>query len=399
MKTKKNHYQIVIVGGGLVGASLAIALDAVGIDLVVIEAFAENSNSQPSFDDKSVALSLSSLKIYQRLGLNKVLNNAEPIKNIHISDQGHYGFTRLESEKLNQPQLGGVIENRVLGSALTTELRERAIEYCCPAKVASAKKIIKDDKNFMRIQLEGGKQSIDCDLLILAEGSRSNLKSQLGYQTEVTDFKKSALVCNITTQNPHKNWAYERFTHNGPLALLPLSDNRMSIVWSNTPEKSKELLEMSNQSFAKELEQAFGSRLGRIEKIGKRNAFPLMQLVTSKTVSDRCLLIGNTAQQLHPIAGQGLNLALRDIEALSKKIEKLSLDKECKLDSKNWLDEFESERMSDRLETIETTEALARLFSNPSKTLSLSRNLLMKIMDVTPIVKEAFAMKAMGFKA
>ncbi len=399
MKTKKNHYQIVIVGGGLVGASLAIALDAVGIDLVVIEAFAENSNSQPSFDDKSVALSLSSLKIYQRLGLNKVLNNAEPIKNIHISDQGHYGFTRLESEKLNQPQLGGVIENRVLGSALITELRERAIEYCCPAKVASAKKIIKDDKDFMRIQLEGGKQSLDCDLLILAEGSRSNLKSQLGYQTEVTDFKKSALVCNITTQSPHKNWAYERFTQNGPLALLPLSDNRMSIVWSSTPEKSKELLEMSNQSFAKELEQVFGSRLGRIDKIGKRSAFPLMQLVTSKTVSDRCLLIGNTAQQLHPIAGQGLNLALRDIEALSKKIQKLYLDKEFKLGSKNWLDEFESERVSDRLETIEATEALARLFSNPSKPLSLSRNLLMKIMDVTPIVKEAFAMKAMGFKA
>ncbi|MRX28074.1 2-octaprenyl-6-methoxyphenyl hydroxylase [Kangiella sp. HZ709] len=399
MKTKKNHYQIVIVGGGLVGATLAIALDAIGIDLVVIEAFQERSNSQPSFDDRSVALSLSSLKIYQRLGLTQMINSAEPIKNIHISDQGRYGFSRLECSKLNQPQLGAVIENKILGLALMSEVRERGIEYCCPAKVVSAKKIVKNDKNVMQIELEGIKQFINCDLLILAEGSRSNLKSQLGYQTEVTDFKKSALVCNITTQIPHKNWAYERFTNNGPLALLPLSDNRMSIVWSNTSEKSKELHEMSKISFAKELEVAFGSRLGRVKKIGKRNVFPLMQLVTSKIVSDQCLLIGNTAQQLHPIAGQGLNLALRDIEALRKKIQKLCLDKESKLDSKNWLDEFENERMSDRFETIEATEALARLFSNPSTALSLSRNLLMKIMDVTPAIKEVFAMKAMGFKA
>lgn len=395
MQPKKDQYQVIIVGGGLVGATLAIALKAIGIDLLVVEAFEQNTSEQPSFDDRTVALSLSSLKILERLGLEKKINtNGEAIKNIHVSDQGHYGFSRIKSESMGLDLLGRVIENRVLGKILLDKVEDEHIEYLCPAKVT---KVIATDKGKkISVEVKDEKVELDCELLILAEGARSPLKTAMGFESEVTDFNAKAIVCNIETQLPHNNWAFERFTKNGPLALLPLSRNRLSVVWSNSEEDADDLLQISENDFSKKLEKIFGARLGSIKQVGKRVAFPLVQEVSKSTVKNNCLLIGNSAQSLHPIAGQGLNLALRDIIALQEFIEQNIINDS--LGSLQCLIRYEKQRKSERQQTINTTETLARLFANDFAPLSFSRNLILKLLDVTPIVKETFAVKAMGFR-
>ncbi len=392
--TKKNNYSVVIVGGGLVGASLAIALKKIGLDLLVLEAVEAESQLQPSFDDRSVALSLSSMKILNKFGIyEKLKYKGQALENIHVSDQGQYGFARLESNKLNIEQLGAVIENRILGELLLDKVEQLKIEYRSPIKVTKA---TKDDRGYSLLLTNGEhEETVNCSLLILADGARSPLKNDLGFTTKETDFEKSAIVCNVKPQLPHNNWAYERFTSNGPLALLPLNQNRLSIVWSNTVEKTKELINSTEEEFAEELLKSFGARLGWFEKIGKRLSFPLKQIVSINTVKENCLLIGNSAQTLHPIAGQGLNLALRDILALQAHLGSSNLDK---LGDYNDLLMFEKTRVKDRQETIANTEGLARLFANEWSPMTYSRNFIMKFMDIIPPLKEKFAIQAMGFK-
>lgn len=399
LEAVKEEYSVVIVGGGLVGASLAIALKQIGIAPLVVEAFAYESDLQPSFDDRTVALSLASLRILDSLELgSEVSDYSEAIKNIHVSDQGQYGFSRLEADKLGVTQLGAVIENHRLGSILLKKIEQESIEYCCPAKVIDAE--LANNNNQIVIESNGVQKKVQCQLLILAEGARSELKQKLGFESEQTDYAANAIVCNVKPQLPHDNWAYERFTSQGPLALLPLSQNRLSIVWSKTSEQSQELMAMSDSEFAKNLEKTFGARLGKIEQVGKRATFPLVQLVTPQSIKRGCLLIGNSAQSLHPIAGQGLNLALRDINALQKLLEQvLQINPQIDLGDYQLLESYQQQRQSDRQETINATELLARLFANAWTPVSISRNLLMKAMDITPIAKQAFATKAMGFRA
>ncbi|NVJ67862.1 MAG: 2-octaprenyl-6-methoxyphenyl hydroxylase [Gammaproteobacteria bacterium] len=395
----KDQYSIVIVGGGLVGSTLAIALNQAGIEPLVVEAFEQDSDQQPSFDDRSVALSLSSLEILNQLGIYQCIDNtAEPIKHIHVSDQGHYGFCRLESEKLGVTQLGAVIENHRFGHALLDQVAASSIDYLVPATVTKID--LKEPSNQILIESKGQQKKVKCQLIILAEGARSELKNDLGFETQITDYQSQAIVCNVKPQLPHQNWAYERFTEHGPLALLPLSQDRLSIVWSQSLENSEQLLKLSDTEFAKALEQTFGARLGKIEKVGKRMQFPLSQSVTGNSIKQGCLLLGNSAQALHPIAGQGLNLALRDIAALKAYIEQtLLLEARTDLGSYAWLRDYQLSRKQDRQQTIASTETLARLFVNPWKPLSISRNLLMKALDVTPIIKQEFAQSAMGYRA
>ncbi len=395
----KTEYPIIIVGGGLVGATLSIALNQIGIESLVVEAFEQDSKQQPSFDDRTVALSSASVEILDSIGLNnQLIGYCESIQNIHVSDQGHYGFCRLESKKLGVQQLGAVIENKRLGNILLKTIASKNIHYLAPATVQEIN-LNSSDKNVL-IESDGKEKPINCQLVILAEGARSKLKNSLQFESKITNYNAAAVVCNVETQLPHQNWAFERFTENGPLALLPLSQNRLSIVWSQPAEESNKLLAMSEHDFAKKLEQVFGSRLGRVEKVGKRNLFPLMQYSTDNTIKSGCLLFGNSAQALHPIAGQGLNLALRDIAELQKLLVESSLVKTKKsLGNYQLLREFQERRKQDRQQILFATEALARLFSNPWKPLSVSRNLLMKAMDITPTLKQEFARAAMGYRS
>ncbi|WP_251358711.1 2-octaprenyl-6-methoxyphenyl hydroxylase [Kangiella sp. TOML190] len=398
----ESNYPLVIVGGGLVGATLAISLKAIGISPLVVEPFAIDSEQQPSFDDRSVALSLASLNALSELGLTQVLPFLNPIHHIHVSDQGHYGFTRIHAQDYGFDELGAVVENFRLGQALISSLTQHGIDYCCPARVTKIEQSKPENNaNQALLTLVSEEQSyqVKTPLVILADGARSQLRESLAFEAKLTDFKAEAIVCNIQTQQPHQNRAFERFTNTGPLALLPLSSNRLSVVWSQPKAEAQALLSASVSDFGKALTDVFGARLGKVTRVGRRQSFPLVQLVTDNTIKGRCLLMGNSAQSLHPIAGQGLNLAIRDIMAFQAFVAtKLASDPQADLGDYQWLNQYQQARQADRQHTVWITESLARLFANDSKLLSVSRNLLMKAVDIVPIAKETLAKNAMGFR-
>ncbi|MBD3667319.1 MAG: 2-octaprenyl-6-methoxyphenyl hydroxylase [Kangiella sp.] len=397
-------YPVVIIGGGMAGASLALALANAGIKNAVFEAIAPETNAQPGFDDRTVALSAASLNILKKLGLEKDLYSvAAPIKTIHVSDQGHCGFARIDAAECGVPALGAVIENWQLGQALNQAISNQSlIEYHAPAKVVDIQQSA--DEATLRIELNGETEEVKSGLVVLADGARSPLRQQLHINAQINDFKKSAIVCNLTTQLPHQNCAYERFTQDGPLALLPLTKNRMALVWSKPTQEANEFVALDEAKFAEKLEEAFGARLGKITKVGNRKSFPLIQLKAETLFRGRCVLIGNAAQSLHPIAGQGFNLGLRDVADLT---ELLATAKSSIVDdeqalmqivgSYQLLRQYQQKRHPDREQTLRVTESLARLFSNSWLPLSISRNLLLKAMDTAPVAKGLFASQAMGF--
>lgn len=398
------QYPVVIIGGGMAGASLALALANIGIENAVFEAFAPESNAQPGFDDRTVALSAASLNILKKLGLEKDLYSvAAPIKKIHVSDQGHCGFARIDADECGVSALGAVIENWQLGQALNQAIsKQPLIQYHAPAKVVDIQQTAIEAT--LRIELESGTQQVKAGLVVLADGARSPLRQQLHIDAQVNDFRKSAIVCNLTTQLPHQNCAYERFTQDGPLALLPLTKHRMALVWSKPTKEAQSLVELDEAEFAKQLEGIFGARLGKITKVGSRQSFPLVQLKAETLFRGRCVLIGNAAQSLHPIAGQGFNLGLRDVAELTEILASVKESVEGgdqtlpqQLGAYQVLRQYQETRQADREQTLWVTESLARLFSNPWLPLSISRNLLLKAMDVAPVAKGVFASQAMGF--
>lgn len=396
-------YPVVIIGGGMAGASLALALANAGIQNAVFEAVAPETNAQPGFDDRTVALSAASLNILKKLGLKKDLYSvAAPIKTIHVSDQGHCGFARIDATECGVPALGAVIENWQLGQALNQTISDQPlIEYHAPAKVVEIQQLA--DEATLRIELSSGTEEVKAGLVVLADGARSPLRQQLHIDAQLNDYHKSAIVCNLTTQLPHQNCAYERFTKDGPLALLPLTKNRMALVWSKPTKEAQSLVELDEAEFATKLEEAFGARLGRITKVGSRKSFPLIQLKAETLFRGRCVLIGNAAQSLHPIAGQGFNLGLRDVADLTELLAaaKSTIEDEESLmqivGSYQLLRQYQQKRHPDREQTLWVTESLARLFSNSWLPLSISRNLLLKVMDTAPVAKGLFASQAMGF--
>lgn len=396
-------YPVVIIGGGMAGASLALALANAGIKNAVFEAIAPETNAQPGFDDRTVALSAASLNILKKLGLEKDLYSvAAPIKTIHVSDQGHCGFARIDATECGVPALGAVIENWQLGQALNQTISNQPlIEYHAPAKVVDIQQTA--DEATLRIELNSGTEEVKAGLVVLADGARSPLRQQLHIDAQLNDYHKSAIVCNLTTQLPHQNCAFERFTKDGPLALLPLTKNRMALVWSKPTKEAQSLVELDEAEFATKLEEAFGARLGKITKVGSRKSFPLIQLKAETLFRGRCVLIGNAAQSLHPIAGQGFNLGLRDVADLTELLAaaKSTIEDEESLmqivGSYQLLRQYQQKRHPDREQTLWVTESLARLFSNSWLPLSISRNLLLKAMDTAPVTKELFASQAMGF--
>lgn len=398
------QYPVVIIGGGMAGTSLALALANVGIENAVFEAFTSESNAQPGFDDRTVALSAASLNILKKLGLEKDLYSvAALIKKIHVSDQGHCGFARIDADECGVPALGAVIENWQLGQALNQAIsKQPLIDYHAPAKVVDIQQTA--DEATLRIELNDGTQEVKAGLVVLADGARSPLRQQLHIDAQVNDYQKSAIVCNLTTQLPHQDCAYERFTKDGPLALLPLTNNRMALVWSKPTREAQSLVELDESEFSEQLEEAFGARLGKITKVGIRKSFPLIQLKAETLFRGRCVLIGNAAQSLHPIAGQGFNLGLRDVATLTELLVKVKDAAEHnnqaltqQLGAYQVLRQYQESRLSDREQTLWVTESLARLFSNPWLPMSIARNLLLKAMDVAPMGKAIFANQAMGF--
>ena len=383
---------LAIVGGGLVGASLALALQqgarSRGWQLQLIEPFEPGNEYQPSYDARSTALSYGTRLIYQRLGVwERIAERAEPIQHIHVSDRGRIGATRLEAKRHGVPALGYVVENAWIGHCLWQALDQDVVIRRCPAEVET----MQAQADGYRLQLTDGQQ-IDCQLAILADGGRSGLREQLGIDVSCKRYGQTALIANVTPGRPHAGQAFERFTDEGPMALLPVRDNRCALVWSRPEADAARLAALNEADFLSELQQAFGYRLGAFQQVGARHLYPLMLVEAQEQVRSGLVVLGNAAHSLHPIAGQGFNLSLRDAEALA---EALLCSAAAPGDLGALRGYHQRQRFDQRL-TVGFSDQLTRLFGDSGPMIVAGRNAGLLGLDLLPPAKNWFARQAMG---
>jgi 2-octaprenyl-6-methoxyphenol hydroxylase len=404
-KPAATHYDVVIVGAGMVGASLALALtrnNDSALRLLLVEATALHAQApatQPGFDARSTVLAAGTVGYFNELGLWSALRaSAEPIAQIHVSDQGRFGTVRLDSEAEKVDALGHVVENADLGRALNTALfAAQGLELCAPVAVAR----IAPDVAGMRLELEDadGKSETTAALVVLAEGGRSGLSAQLGIAHRHESYGQSAVIANIGFASAHRNVAYERFTPKGPLALLPLADregsHRAALVWTHPEAEAQSMLELGDAEFLARLQRDFGGRVGSFTRVGKRALYPLALQVADEQIRPGLVLLGNVAHTLHPVAGQGFNLALRDTMMLAHNIQE-SLRQRQSPGAFTRLQQYRHAVQQDQSLTIAFSDYMTRLFSSNNRMLSLVRQLGMASIDLLPPLKHQLSRQAMG---
>ncbi len=389
MTARKFDFDIVIVGGGMVGASLACALKNSHHKIAIIEAFPPNSSQQSSYDDRGIALAYGSQRIFEAMGLwSQLATHSTAITDIHVSDRGHFGVTRLSAIKENVPALGQVITARAMGKVLNHALEQQQnLDYLCPATVID----VTQHSDHIEITLNT-QQKLTTQLLVAADGAHSSIKQFLNLTCLEKDYQQTAITANITAERPHNGRAFERFTDSGPIALLPMSENRCSLVWTVKTGDEKDLLALSEQDFLTQLQDRFGYRLGKLLKVGQRNSYPLTLIQADQAIAHRVVLIGNAAHNLHPIAGQGFNLGLRDVAALADVLSDITED--C--GDARLLHNYTLWRQQDQDNVIENTDTLVKLFSHANPLLGHIRGAGLTILDAIPMAKHCIAQKSMG---
>jgi len=391
----KTDYDVLIVGGGMVGASLAIALMPLGLKVGLVDAYEFGVSEQPSYDDRSIALSYGSSRIFAGMGLwGSLESKTTPIQKIHVSDRGHFGATRLSAIKEKVPALGYLVESRVLGKQLYDVLADSNIEQIIPASVTATQEI----ENGLEVTLvQNEKQTtITTKLLVGSDGTQSKVRELAGIGVSRSDYHQTAVIANITTEKPHNNEAFERFADTGPIALLPLSNNRCSLVWTHDTKNGTadldETLALDDAGFLQKLGNEFGYRLGAFTKVGERSSFPLALVTAERNTALHTVIIGNASHTMHPVAGQGLNLALRDIAVLADLIAKYHDD----LSNDELLQTYEEQRAGDVKTTVRYTDTLVRLFSNDNFLLGHARAGGLLAVDRVSPLRKLFTRQSMG---
>lgn len=392
------QYDIVIAGGGMIGASLALALAPLGLRVAVVEAVARGESRQPSFDDRSTALSRSTQRMFEAMGLwEEVISAATPIRRIHVSDQGRFGFSHIDAAEQGVDALGYVVINRVLGDVLQSALAHAGtVDIRCPARVSEVE--TGDELASVRIDTANGShRDLSCKLVVAADGANSALRPMLGICATKTDYGQHAVIGNVLPEKPLDNCAYERFTDQGPLALLPVADDRAAFVWTVSSHDVDRVFGLDDEAFLDELQTAFGYRLGRLSRVGKRAAYPLSLTKALRLTARRAVLVGNSAHGLHPVAAQGFNLGMRDVAALCDCIaDARSEDPSADLGDPDLLARYAQWRRDDQGKLVRLTDGIVRLFGSSSPPLRAARNIGMLGFDIVPGVRSLFAKHMMG---
>ncbi|HET9694047.1 MAG TPA: 2-octaprenyl-6-methoxyphenyl hydroxylase [Steroidobacteraceae bacterium] len=390
-------YDLAIVGGGLVGASLALSLAPLGLRIALLEAVTPGAGEQhPSFDERTTALANGTVRAFRTLGVwDPMAREAAPIRRIHVSDQGRFGTARVDAAEQGLEALGYVLPNRAIGAALWHALeRTTTVSVIAPARVTGSD--LEDDVRTVRYEVEGAARALTARLVVAADGVRSLVREQSGIATDHVEYEQTALTAVVVPQRFHDHVAYERFTPAGPIAILPLTDGRCGMVWTVRPAEVARLVALSDDDFLAEFQRAFGFRLGRFLRVGKRASYELVLSRSERHVAPRLAVVGNAAQGLHPIAGQGFNLGLRDAMSLAEVIADARLEGTTDPGTPQLLQDYADWRETDRRRIVAFTDGLVRLFSTPLGALRTLRSLGLLAFDVLPPAKSALARLSVG---
>ena len=393
----QREFDLLIVGGGLVGASLACALGPTRLRVGLVEAVPPRSKSQPSYDERVIALAWGSRKILEGIWIwPAVAPEAEAIRRIHISDRGHFGFARLDCADQAAEALGYVVPARVLGRALYQRLEELDhVELFCPARLGDFRADVEGVGT--DLDLAGKVRSLRARLLVAADGGESSIRERLGLPVWHWEYGQTAVIGTVTPVRPLRGMAFERFTDTGPLAMLPMTEGRYSFVWTARDTEAPGLLALSDADFLTRLQERFGFRLGGLTRLGHRAAYPLRLLQVKNPVGERLALIGNAAHTLHPVAGQGFNLGLRDVAVLAQMLADAAW-RGADPGAPDLLGRYASACRPDQRVSALVTDGLARLFANPLWPLPALRDIGLIGLDLLPGLKQGVARQFMGLR-
>ena len=382
----------------MIGTSLALALAPLGLRIAVVEAVERQAAAQPSFDDRTTALSRSTQRMFTAMGLwPDIVAASTPITEIHVSDQGRFGFSHIDADEQGVEALGYVVVNRVLGNVLQDALRETAgIDVLCPARINGVA-VAPDTATVTVEQSDHGETSLSAALLIAADGANSAVRDMLGITASKDHYGQRAVIGNVLSEKPIDNVAYERFTEQGPLAVLPIAEGRAGFIWTVSEDDSDRVMKLADDEFLAELQHEFGYRLGEFSRVGKRASYPLVLSKAMRLTATRSVLIGNSAHGLHPVSAQGFNLGMRDVAAIVDCIADAQAD-DVNFDpgSAATLQRYAEWRRADQKKLVRFTDGLVKLFSSRRRPLRALRNVGMLGFDLIPGVRSAFAKHTMG---
>jgi 2-octaprenyl-6-methoxyphenol hydroxylase len=388
---------IAIVGGGLVGASLACALDGCGLDVVQLEAEAPRAGAAPRWDERHFALARRSAMVLDGIGVwAHARDAAQPIRHVHVSSRGEFGAVRVHASDHDLPALGWAVPARVVGEALARRVEAcRSLRRLLPARVQAVD--VADDRVSIRYDGPDGAGTVRARLLVAADGTDSTVRTLAGISAITHDYAQTAIVASVSPGKPHADWAYERFTDEGPFALLPLPAGDCGLIWTVRSDDAERVLGLDDAAFLAEARERFGSRLGRFRRVGRRQPWPLRLTRAAALAAPRTLLVGNAAQTIHPIGAQGFNLGLRDVMAVRDVVVAAARERGDP-GAPARLAAYAAARAPDRDATIEWSDTLARGFARTAWPLRAGRGLAFAALDRLPWLKQDLAFTLMGYR-
>jgi len=390
-------YDLVIVGAGLAGNCLALALQGSGLKIALIEAQTAEQLHTSAAGDRALALAAGTVTVLDAMGAwSGIAAKAEAIKHIHVSDQGHFGKTRLSAEKSLVTALGYVIAARDIESHLAALVANTETKLFCPARLTGLVSGL--DSVNMSLKFGNKPVNLTARLLVGADGGQSSVRRLLDIAQHTTDYGQTALVTTIKSALPNRNTAYERFTRSGPLAMLPISPYHSSVVWTRHHNEAEDLLACPEADFIAALQDSFGYWLGGLSLAAPRRAFPLSLIRAERMMCGRAVIVGNAVHQLHPVAGQGFNLGMRDVVQLAEVI-RAEHQQGNDIGGTAMINRYVQARQKDHNHVISLTDSLVKIFSNDWLALAAARNIGLTALDHLPLIKARFARQAMGLSS
>lgn len=383
-------FDVVIVGGGMVGGVLAWSLADSGLQVALVER-GTLEDAAAAAGERSVALSWGSRQLLDAVGLwDELAADAEAIRRIHVSQQGHLGAVRLRAEDHKIDALGYVLRNAQVSQCLAQRLPNLPnLHVFAPAQVQS----LNQNDLSAELSLHSGQQ-LRAKLVVVADGSDSTTRELAGLEAQIEDYEQQAVVATLTTTGAPANMAWERFTPNGPLALLPIGENQLSLVYTLPNDRRDEVMSLDDQAFIESVQSSIGQRPGRFVATSRRQCFPLRRVSVTPSWQGRVVLLGNAARTLHPVAGQGFNLALRDAMTLAEQLQGLAVGQDA---GANFMrEQYLNRRQADQRETIGLTDILAKAFRGHSSIFGHLRGAGLIATDRLPLLKKGFARRSMG---